>query len=40
MITAETNEHLTVFLKGPCHEIFDLWFFFIKQSHLGPRFVG
>jgi hypothetical protein len=27
-------------LKGPCHEIFDLWFFFIKQSHLGPRFTG
>jgi hypothetical protein len=23
-------------LKGQCHEIFYLWFFSIKQSHLGP----
>jgi hypothetical protein len=26
----------TVHLKGQCHEIFDLCFFFIKQSHQGP----
>jgi hypothetical protein len=24
-------------LQGPCHEIFYLWFFFIKQLPLGPR---
>jgi hypothetical protein len=23
-------------LKGQKHEIFDLWFFFINQPHLGP----
>jgi hypothetical protein len=28
----------TVFLKRQCHEIFDLCFFFIKQSCLGPCF--
>jgi hypothetical protein len=27
---------LLLLLKGQCHEIFDLWCFFIKQSHLGP----
>jgi hypothetical protein len=24
------------FFKGKCHEIFDPWFFFIKQLPLGP----
>jgi hypothetical protein len=23
-------------LKGLCHEILDLWIFFIRQLHLGP----
>ena len=26
----------TVPLKGVCHEIFDLQFFFMIQTHLGP----
>jgi hypothetical protein len=25
-----------VLLKGHCHEVFDLWFFFTNQPHLGP----
>jgi hypothetical protein len=29
-----------VFSKGQCHENFDLWFFFIKQSLLGPLLMG
>jgi hypothetical protein len=26
-----SNTSFFFFLKGPCHEIFDLWFFFINQ---------
>jgi hypothetical protein len=34
------NVYRSDVLKEQCHEIFDLRFLFIKQSPLGPRFMG
>ncbi len=34
--TLDKKSHTTVSLKGQCHEIFHLGFFFMKQLHQGP----